>query len=87
MKKAKGIAIDKGVPIPPKTRGTKFPIEDLEVGDSFCVVLPADPVAEKKLRNSIAGRVNYYQNKLSIRCITRSVIEKRVMKIRVWRTK
>jgi hypothetical protein len=81
------VKVDKGIPIPPKKRDIKFPFRSLGVGDSFCVPLPADEEGAKKVRTSVAGRVNYHSKRLGIKLVTRTVTEKGKLKIRIWRMK
>jgi hypothetical protein len=46
--------IEKDIPIPPQKRRSRYPFEDMAVGDSFIV-----PVSK---RNSLAGSISRFQN-------------------------
>lgn len=66
--------IDKGVPI--KVSSSKYPLEELEVGDSF--VIP------KEQRRSVATRMTLVKNATGREFTSRTVSD---TEVRVWRTK
>lgn len=69
------VSIDSNKPIP--MRGTKWPLSEMEVGDSFLI---KEPSAGSR---SLAGLAN---NRFSPkRFMSRSVIEDGVKGIRIWR--
>ena len=46
---AKGMSIQRGIPMPPNTRSTKYPFNDMQVGD--CLVLDAGHPGTRINRN------------------------------------
>jgi hypothetical protein len=78
--------IDKGMPIPaPTNPREKYPIRELEVGDSFAVVLPTDPEEREAKLASVRATTFYYKKKYNIRCSTRQLRENGKRVLRVWR--
>lgn len=78
--------IEKGMPIPkPENPREKYPIRDLEIGDSFVVPLPSDPVEREAKTASVRSVTGYYKKKYGIRCATRLMRENGKRVIRVWR--
>lgn len=78
------IKIDKGIEIPPRRQGggrpPKYPIREMEVGDSFFV---------PKSRKSAGGSVQAYANRILGKGATtvRNAIENGVEGFRIWRIK
>ena len=66
--------VDKGVPMPCRPTGKKYPFEEMEVGDSFFV-------------RGETARINpaYWGKKLNVKFATRFVVENNVRGTRVWR--
>lgn len=77
--------IDKNVPIPSRSKHTvsKYPFAQLEVGDSF--------FAPGKKNTGFSGIVqNFYRNhrdKTDCKFSIRTVVEKGVKGVRIWRVK
>lgn len=72
--------IDKGVPLPPSARSpraSKYPLRDMDVGDSFFV--PGVPV------RNLSGRLINPARRLGYKVATRSWSENGVAGVRVWR--
>ena len=80
------IKVDKGVPIPKygtARRGSKYPIRDLLVGDSFAV-----PVPEGRTPSQVQTIVSVTIKRINIdgaKFTTRSLIENGERVIRCWR--
>lgn len=66
--------IDKGVPV--RVTSSKYPLEELEVGDSF--------VVPKEKRRSVATRMTLVKNATGREFLSRSVSD---TEVRVWRIK
>lgn len=83
------IKVDKGVPIPPRSRLTPAGMDDfalLEVGDSFAVPVPEEYrhkptiwIGTNRLRNAVYHYGKRHERKFTVRCVDDGVI-------RVWRT-
>lgn len=72
--------IEKNLPIPPSGTGRpKYPLRDMEVGDSFFVPVPL--INTLKFRNRLSSALTYFGKRHSVQFITRSVDDG----IRVWR--
>jgi hypothetical protein len=74
---ARGIVIEKNVPIPTKARGGSLPFDQMEVGDSFFVVRSATGAnaAIKKAQEATKFKFTY-----------RTVTEGGVKGVRIWRS-
>ena len=68
------VPIDKGVPYPTRVRPRKFPLEEMEVGDSLLA-----EVSEKSIL------YHYMKTNLPKRFVTRTVRENGEAALRVWR--
>lgn len=72
--------IDKDVPIPKKTKGsgrrTVYPLDKMELGDSFVVPL--------EQRKDLSVRIRYQAKKTGRAFTTRKISD---TSVRVWRTK
>jgi hypothetical protein len=84
------VTIEKNIPVPQKPRFTvkaysKFPFDQLEVGDSFCVPCRLDA---PNMQTSISVAANTYTKKGGKgKCFTiRTVIENGAWGVRCWRT-
>lgn len=75
--------IDKNVKMPPKgQKPSKYPFQQMEVGDSFFVPNPKD-----KKRSPITSATHSANKKLAPKRFTsRTVTESGVMGMRIWRT-
>ena len=78
------IKIDKGLKVTPPTNGnggkpSRYPFRELSVGDSFFV---------NKTRNGGGSLVRYWNMNLAPKSFTlRTVTEKKVSGVRIWRVK
>ena len=72
------IKIEKNIPVP--ARGYKYPIRDMEIGDSFLL----DNEYSRKNMQSIVGYISQFRkkNNLEAKFMARKVDEN---KIRIWR--
>lgn len=84
--------IDKNLPIPPRPRRkrtSKYPLTDMEVGDSFFVPTGPFKAAQESKMKSIRTRLTYLRNEKRIephaRFEHRVVTEGNRTGVRVWR--
>lgn len=70
--------IEDGVPIPEK-RTYKYPLSDLEVGQSIFV--------PNETHNRVRGHVESHKRRNGFDYVTRTVVENDIKGVRVWRTK
>lgn len=77
------IEVENGIPLPPRCGGKrkKYPVEDLEIGQSFLV--PMQNPQDAEMQNSIRSHINKTASRASIKISTRVVPEG----LRIWRTK
>lgn len=83
------VTIEKGVPVPPKkVRRCQYPLDEMNVGDSFAIPISHDIVPAKRLRSNMHNSITRYRNRVSYKSefITRTVFEGGKLKLRVWRT-
>ncbi len=77
------IQVEKGIPVPPRTGGgdttKKYPLSDLEVGDSFFVEGSYEKTKSAQVRASQYGAAH------GLKFTTRSVAENGVLGMRIWR--
>lgn len=75
------IKIDKGIPIPPnpsgRPTGSKYPLRDMQVGDSFFV---ANTTSQR-----VCGTMGNLSKRVGIKVAIRKVTENGVAGVRVWR--
>jgi hypothetical protein len=70
------IKIDKGIPIPPRGKGPKYPFAQMSIGDSFFV-------AESK--NTLSSSSCQHAKRLGGKFSMRATVEDGVTGYRVWR--
>ena len=76
--------IESGIPIPDlEQRSYKYPLGELEVGESFFVPLGNRTMIH--LRNSVAANIRYHARKLNWKYTLRTRDEDGVTGIRIWR--
>ncbi len=73
--------IDKNIPLPTK----KYPLEELEVGDSFFIPLTKGELQD--IRNKINPAIARVKHATEKKFLTRKAIKNKIPGIRVWRIK
>lgn len=74
--------IEKNVPIPKRSKQKKYPLMDMNVGDSFWVPCESRREALRE-RNKIFSMASYYQTKHNVKFTTRTYEDG----VRIWRIK
>jgi hypothetical protein len=78
----RAIKIEHGIPLPPpRSRGVAYPWKRMKIGDSLFVPCPNGHVARVRNQFLTNGRNH------GLRLVSRSIIEKGVKGVRIWRIK